>query len=191
MVDPSQNNDHEETTRLKEGDQDAFNQIFKRYQTKLIVYTTAIVKSEAVAKDLVQETFIRLWVNRHDLDPEQLLSGYLHTITRNLALNHLKRAGYDQDLRQKIWEKIQESEQRVRFEEEIFGRESHELLQKAINQLPPKRQQIFKLSREDGLSHKEIAEQLGISQNTVKNQMVSALKDLRKFLEKHRDVAFS
>src|SRR5690625_7758331 len=92
MVDQSQNNDHEETTRLKEGDQDAFNQIFNRYQTKLIVYTAAIVKSEAVAKDLVQETFIRLWVNRHDLDPEQLLSGYLHTITRNLALNHLKRA---------------------------------------------------------------------------------------------------
>src|SRR5690625_6699018 len=71
MVDQSQNNDHEETTRLKEGDQDAFNQIFNRYQTKLIVYTAAIVKSEAVAKDLVQETFIRLWVNRHDLDPER------------------------------------------------------------------------------------------------------------------------
>src|SRR5690625_7574620 len=125
MVDPSQNNDHEETTRLKEGDQDAFNQIFNRYQTKLIVYTAAIVKSEAVAKDLVQETFIRLWVNRRDLDPEELLSGYLHIMTRNLGLNRSRRAGYERDLSQKIWESIQESEQRVRVEEEICGRESH------------------------------------------------------------------
>lgn len=190
MVESILNTDHEETVGLKKGDRAAFNQIFNRYQSKLMVYTRAIVKSEDIAQDIVQETFIRLWVKRHDLDPDQQLSGYLHTIARNLAFNHLKRAGYDQELKQKIWEKIQESEQRVELEEVIFGKESHELLQKAINQLPPKRQQIFKLSREKGLSHREIAEQLGISQNTVKNQIVSALHELREFLEKYRDVAF-
>ncbi len=175
--------------RLQKGERNAFEQIFDRYHEKLLFYTVAIVKSQSTGKDIVQETFIRLWTNRHNLDPDQSLSGYLHTIARNLALNHLKRAGYDHELREKIWENIQEVQQRVDTEENLFGRESNKLIQEAIYQLPPKRKQIFKLSREQGYTHKEIAKHLDISPNTVKNQIVSALKEIRAHLQRHSDIA--
>lgn len=191
MSTPSGYSDAELMKCLQEGDQDAFKQAFDRYQEKLVFYTTAIVKSKGVAKDIVQETFIKLWTNRQKLDPNQSLSGFLHTITRNMALNHLKRAGYDQELKERIWEKIQEVQKRVETEEVLFGQESSKLIQEAIRQLPPRRKQIFKLSREKGLTHQEIANQLDISPNTVKNQIVSAMKEIRAYLQRHTDIALT
>lgn len=175
--------------RLRKGDRTAFKQIFNRYEKKLLFYTAAIVKSKGQAKDIVQETFIKLWTNRQKIDPNQSLSGYLHTIARNMSLNQLKRAGYDQELRETIWEKIQEIQQRVKIEEDIYGRESSLLVQEAIRKLSPRRKQVFKLSREEGLTHQEIANKLDISPNTVKNQIVSAMKEIRAYLQRHTDIA--
>lgn len=191
MSTPSGYSDSELMKCLQKGDQLAFKQIFYRYQEKLLFYTIAIVKSKGVAKDIVQETFIKLWTNRQKLDPDQSLSGYLHTIARNMSLNHLKRAGYDQKLKERIWKNIQEVQQRVETEEELFGRESSRLVQKAISQLPPRRKQIFKLSREKGLTHQQIANQLDISPNTVKNQIVSAMKEIRTYMQRHMDIALT
>lgn len=181
--------DYELMKRLQKGDQIAFKQLFNRYREKLLFYTITIVKSEGAAKDIVQETFIKLWTTRHKLDPDQSLSGFLHTIARNMSLNHLKRAGYDQKLKERIWERIQEVQQRIEIEEVLFGRESSKLVQEAICQLPPRRKQIFTLSRDQGLTHLDIARQLDISPNTVKNQIVSALKEIRAYLQRHTDIA--
>lgn len=181
--------DSELMKRLRKGDRTAFKQIFNRYEKKLLFYTMAIVKSKGQAKDIVQETLIKLWMNRQKLDSNQSLSGYLHTIARNMSLNHLKRAGYDEKLRETMWEKIQEIQQRVKVEEDLFGRESSLLVQEAIQQLSPRRKQVFKLSREEGLTHQEIASQLDISPNTVKNQIVSAMKEIRAYLQRHSDIA--
>jgi RNA polymerase sigma-70 factor (ECF subfamily) len=189
MTAPAGYSDCELVKRLQKGDRTAFKQLFNRYQEKLLFYTIAIVKSKGTAKDIVQETFIKLWTNRHKLDPDQSLSGFLHTIARNMSLNHLKRAGYDQKLKEKTWERIQEIQQRVETEEMLFGRESTKIVQEAIRQLPPRRKQIFKLSREKGLTHQDIANQLDISPNTVKNQIVSALKEIRTYLQHHTDIA--
>lgn len=187
----SENIDSELILSLKEGSRDAFRQIFDYYQGKLFFYTKAIVKSNSVAKDIAQETLIQLWVTRANLDPHLSLSGYIHTIARNLALNHLKRAGYDDDLRNKIWATIQEKQTATLQEDQIFEMENYKFVKMAIDQLPPKRRQIFKLSHEEGFTHKEIAEYLNISPNTVKNQMVSALKDIRSYLKGHTDIALS
>lgn len=175
--------------RLQKGSRDALRAIFDRYQNKLLFYCVAIVKSEGTAKDIVQETFIRLWTNRETLDPDQSLSGFLHTITRNLALNHLKRAGYDKDLKNQLWQNIQDAHIYVEFEENLHAQESRRLVQQAVDQLPPRRRLIFKLSRDEGNTHETIAQKLGISKNTVKNHMVSTLKDIRKYLNRHSDIA--
>jgi RNA polymerase sigma-70 factor (family 1) len=175
--------------KLRKGHSGAFRQIFDLYQEKLILYSVGIVKDDGVGKDIVQETFIKLWINRGELDPEKSLSGYLHTICRNLALNHLKRAGYDQDLKKRIWNIIEYDQQRVKIEEDIFARESQHIVNKAVGRLSPQRQYIFLLSREKGMTHKEIGMKLGISKNTVKNQMVSALKEIRSHLKQNTDIA--
>lgn len=187
----SKSSDFELITNLKKGDGAAFREIFNRYHQKLSFYTISIVKSKSVGKDIVQETFLKLWEKRAELQPDQSLSSYIHIIARNMAFNHLKRAGYDERLREKIWESIRETQQRVSFEEELHAHENGQWVRKAIDQLPPRRKLIFKLSREKGMTHKEIARKLGISKNTVKNQMVSAQKEIREFLKRHTDIALS
>ncbi len=191
MSEGSEHNSRELITRLRTGSSYAFRQIFDRYHEKLFFYSVKIVKQEGTAKDIVQETFIRLWTNRGKIDPDQSLSGYLHTIARNLAFNHLKRAGYDHELKERIWRAIEQNQQRIEAEEDLIARESRKLVQQAIDQLPPQRQRIYLLSREKGMSHQEIGLKLGISKNTVKNQIVSALKEVKAHLRKHADIALA
>ncbi|MGM0506381.1 MAG: RNA polymerase sigma-70 factor [Bacteroidota bacterium] len=176
---------------LKRGSRQAFKLLFDRYQVKLTWYCLAVVKSESVAKDIVQETFIRVWTHRESLDPERSLSGFLHTVARNFSLNHLKRAGYDHELRGKIWEEIQNSQQRIRQEEELFAEESNRLLQAAVDSLSPRKRLVFKLSRMEGYTHEVIALRLNISKNTVKNHIVQASKDVRDYLIRHSDLVTS
>ena len=191
MSDYSSYNETQLVKRLKEGDCSAFQQIFNHYKDKLLYYSVSIVKDDGVGKDIVQETFIRLWTTRENLDPDKSLSGYLHTISRNLCLNHIKSAGYDHALKNRLWKKVEQQQLRNRTEEEVFARESRQLVEKAVKLLPSRRRLIFQLSREEGLTHKEIASRLNISKNTVKNQMVTAIKEIRTYLRQHTDVAIS
>lgn len=183
--------DFELVQSLKKGDRIAFREVFDRYHQKLLFYTTSIVKSRGVAKDIVQETFLKVWEKRADLKPDQSLSSYVHVIARNMAFNHLKRAGYDDDLKARIRESILERQGNVYHEDELHARENSRWVEKAIEQLPSRRKLIFKLSREKGMTHREIAKKLGISKNTVKNQIVSAQKQIREFLKRHTDIALS
>lgn len=187
----SECNDFELVQGLKRGECEAFKEIFSRYHQKLLYYTISIVKSQSVGKDIVQETFLKVWEKRQQLNPGQSLSAYVHVIARNMAFNHLKRAGYDDDLREKILESIMEKRQWVSYEEELHAREHSKWVERAIVQLPPRRELIFRLSRENKMTHREIANKLGISKNTVKNQIVSAQKQIREFLKCHTDIALS
>ncbi|MEX1212164.1 MAG: RNA polymerase sigma-70 factor [Balneolaceae bacterium] len=190
MSSPNQS-DQDLVIGLKRGSRQSFKLLFDRYQVKLTFYCLALVKSESVAKDIVQETFIRLWTHRESLDPDRSLSGFIHTIARNFSLNHLKRAGYDHELRGRIWEEIQDSQQRIRQEEDLFAEESNRLLQEAVDALSPRKRLIFKLSRMEGYTHEVIALRLNISKNTVKNHIVQASKDVRDYLIRHSDLVIS
>jgi len=168
----------------------AFRQIFDRYQNKLLLYTMTIVKSEGVAKDLVQEAFVRLWMNRETIDRDGSLGGYLYTIARNLSLNYLKHVTHDRNLKNRLWQMMQGTEDRFDLDEESDDDKRHRLIQQAIRQMPPRRQLIFRLSREEGYTHVEIADKLNISKNTVKNHVVAALKDIKAYLETHFKTTF-
>jgi RNA polymerase sigma-70 factor (family 1) len=181
--------DYELAIELRQGSSIAFQQILDRYKDRLLYYIITIVKSGSVGEDIVQETFIRLWTNRKKFDPDKSLSGYLHTIARNLSLNHLKRAAYDQELKQQIWENIEEIQERSTTHENVYAMESKRLVQQAVDRLSPKRKRVFQLSRDQGMTHQEISIELGVSKNTVKNQIVSALKEIRIYLNKHSDIA--
>jgi RNA polymerase sigma-70 factor (family 1) len=176
---------------LQNGSHVAYKKIFNRYWNQLLFYTTSIVKTERVAKDIVQETFVRLWTKRDVLDPGQSLSGYLHTIARNQALNHLKRAAYDQTLKEQIWQEIDNVLSANYIEENLYAEECTILVQQAVDRLPPQRKRIYQLSRRNGMTHREIGLMMGISKNTVKNQMVSALKEIRSYLKLHADIALA
>lgn len=184
---PVQINDHSLVLDLQKDSHEAFKEIFHRYQNKLLHFSVAIVKSEGIARDIVQETFIRLWMNRKGLDETLSLSGYLHTISRNLALNHLKSASRNKEFIDELWGYLQKARDRLPVEEELYLKESARIIEEAIDQLPPRRREIFRLSREAGYTHEVIARELGISKNTVKNQMVTAIREIREHLNRYSD----
>src|SRR5690625_7777463 len=135
---------------------DAFRQIFDRYQNKLLLYTMTIVKSEGVAKDLVQEAFVRLWMNRETIDRDGSLGGYLYTIARNLSLNYLKHVTHDRNLKNRLWQMMQGTEDRFDLDEESDDDKRERLIQHTIRQMPHHRQLILRISREVGYTQIEI-----------------------------------
>lgn len=167
--------------RLNQDDELAFRTIYDTLYAKVYRFAFSLTKSRDQADEVVQETFIRLWVNRRDIDGGQSIDAYLFTIARRLVIDMMRSAGSNAALRERLWQRLQLEDNTT--EEAILGRNLAEQVAKVIDLLPPQQQQIYRLSREKGLTHEEIADQLHISKNTVKNHLVSALKRVRKALE--------
>lgn len=174
--------DVELTHLLKEGNHAAFAEIYDRHWGRLYIHALKMLKDENEAKDMVQEAFIGLWNNASALNVSSSLSAYLFSSMRNKVLNQIRnnrvRTGYI-DLfshymdthNQTVLERMEEKELLSAIEE-------------VIQSLPEKMKEVFELSRKDHLSHKEIAEKLGISDKTVKRQISNALSILRIRLKK-------
>jgi RNA polymerase sigma-70 factor (ECF subfamily) len=164
--------------QLRHGDRKAFDQLFHRYQQATLNFCIALLKDYNEAENIVQESFIKIWEIRNRLDPEKKFSSYLFTIVRNKSFDYFHRVKKEQTLRQQLWANLQEFHHLPQNPDE--NREIP--LENMIASLPPKRRKIISLIIEHGKSHKEIAEELNISVNTVKNQMVKAKKYLQKKL---------
>lgn len=175
---------HHERVLLEQvrlGDEEAFGQLFDRYYAVMASYINKFVKDEQASQDLAQDVFVRLWKNRTKLNPGIPPRGLLMTIAKRLALNELRKVAYDRKARIHFWQKIQLARNVV--DDQLHFTESMHLAQRAIDALPKRQQEVFQLSRYEGLSHEEIAETLNISKHTVNNLMVQALKTLRGALK--------
>lgn len=162
---------------LQSGDQNAYTQIYDRYQGLLYIYACKITKDEIEAEDIVQEVFFYLWDKRNTIIFNTSLPAYLYSAVRykffNL-LDHKKvRSNYIDSFKEFIDNGSIEADYAIREKELIL------LIEKEILLLPSKMREIFELSRKAQLSHREIAEKLNISEKTVKNQVNNALKQLR------------
>ena len=171
---------HELARKIKRSDSEAFRTVFDLFQAKLFAFLHYKLGDRAVAEDIVQEVFIKLWENRHQLKENLSLKSYLYTIASNLALNHMRHAKVVVRFQQE-----QKSEQQIgdSVHDELEKREIRENLLRAMEKLPEKSRMVFMLSRFDDLSYKEIAEQLEISIKTVESHMGKALRLLRKSLQ--------
>lgn len=170
---------------LKEGHENAFAYVFKEYYGVLLNYASRILHDAEVANDLVQEVFCRLYEKRGELRGEIDLKPYLYRIVYNDCLNVIKHRNIEQnyvngELLDFYFSKVIETPE---AELALQSEELREAVQVAIQKLPVRCQEIFVLSKIEGLSNKEIAERLGISVKTVENQMTVALSKLRKELE--------
>lgn len=162
------------------GDESAFEQIFELYKSRLISYLTVFTKSTEEAKELTQEIFLKVWMTRQDLAAIESPQGYLFVMARNKALDYLRKASLDSRMRAHLWRSIAEHQHTT--EDQIFSNDSSRLVDEAIYKLSRQQQAVFRLSRIEGLSHDEIAVQLSISKNTVKNHIVASLKFIRNYL---------
>jgi len=178
MTDYGKFNDSELTSLLKDGDRVAFNQIYYRHSVFLYHYAFNIIKDEDECTDAIQEIFVWLWINREKLNII-VLKGYLtaavkyklaRVIQSSKRRNEILTAGFDLEA--------------SFVDESLELKELKSVINDFVETLPVRAKQIFQLSREEYLTNKEIAGQLGISEKTVENQMTITLKKLKVFLGK-------
>ncbi len=166
---------------LKNGDKVAFEKIFHMYHKQLYFFCYSFLNQKEDAENLTQDVFVKLWVNRASLDCEKSFSGFLFTMTKNLALNHIRKTIHQQIfVNQLLNDNLEDCYQ---TDKQVSLNEVKNSLNKLLNRLPAKRKEIFILSREKGLSHKEISKRLGVSIHTVESQMSKALKFIRNGLK--------
>jgi len=168
--------------KLKEGDSFAFEVLFYKYRNKIKGFALKIVPAQIDPEEIVQEVFVRVWLKKEAIDPEKDFQSYLFSIAKHLVLDHLKSA-----VNRKLYFVGEHFHQDLLEEEGLDATVSEETeakLQILINEIPERRREIFRLSRFEGLSYKQIAERLNISENTVDSQIRNALAFLRKEFRK-------
>ncbi len=174
--------DFELITRIKEGDELAFRLVFDSYSSKLYYFSLKFLKEKEPCQEVVQEVFMNLWINREKLDTQYPIAPYLYTITRRLTLNVLRQVASSQIAMEKMWLNLQTTTNET--EEYVFMEDLERFTEQVLVSLPKQQQLVYRMSRQQELSFDEIAEELNISRNTVKNHLVSALKTLRTQLQK-------
>lgn len=169
---------------LAQGSEKAFVQIYWKYINRLQPFVLKMVRDEEVSNDLVQDIFIQLWEKREQLHTVQHPTSYLFQIASNKTLNYLKSENNHSRILQlyakERSELIQETENTLNL------KDSNSILRLAIDSLPEQRKIIFDMSRNEGLNNAEIANRLGIAKQTVKNQLVTALKNIRTYMEERQ-----
>lgn len=180
MTNYSAINDQELAGLLAAGDQLAFAEIYSRYRFILYNHAWNKTRDRQEAQDTLQEVFATMWTKRESIQIGNNLSGYLYTCVRNHILNVIVR----KNIHNKYTSAILEFEQQQPVLTDHLVRENQlrTLIDKEIAALPPRMREVFELSRKQHLTHKQIAELMGTSEETVKKQMTRALKALRSKL---------
>ena len=173
-------NENDLLARLANGDPKAFGVIFHHYRHRIYSYAFHLCGDAAQADELVQETFMKVWLHRHRIPHVLRFDHWLFTIARNQVFDMLKDMARESAFRRRIAELLEPGANPV--EDRVLSRENEVRLQEALDKLPPRQKLIFTLSRHQGMKHEEIADRLQISRHTVKTHLVQALKTLRGVL---------
>lgn len=168
---------------LKDGRRDAFDFIYARYSKMLLPKMQRMVKLNEVVDELLQDVFLKVWLNRAKIDLDQSFKGWIFTIAQNTVYGYYRRLAQDVKMQKHLLETFAEFYDQT--EDYIFNKERVELLNQAIEKLPAQRKEIFKLCRIEGKTYQEAAEILSLSPSTVSNQLVSATKYIKRYVFFH------
>ncbi|MBX2922190.1 MAG: RNA polymerase sigma-70 factor [Chitinophagaceae bacterium] len=172
---------HDESALLaaiKLGNEEAFSEIFRRYEKQVFAFSLTLTKSKETAKDVVQDVFSKLWERRDQIEAQQSFQAYVKKITYNQTISFFRKVKLDRDLQRELYLNIQalHIEQRA----EAFDQELPGLYEKLVDQLPAQRKKAYLMSRNLGLRYETIAKKMGISKNTVRNHIAEALHFIRQ-----------
>ena len=162
--------------------------VFYQYKDRLFSYCYRFTKSEELAEEIVHDALLKVWTDRQHLDPQRSFIGYLYTITRNLALNFLKKSASDAALREQVRRGLTHWHNET--EESVHYNDLQRLTNRVVRQLPPQQQRVYRMSRDQQMTHEEIARSLDISRHTVRNHIIQALQTIKRYLRLHADVSF-
>lgn len=168
--------------RLAKNDVQAFNELYNLYSRRIFGFAYGFLRSKEEAEGIVQEVFVKIWETRNNLRSDLSFSWFLFTIARNLILNKLQHHQYEMRYQKDFLAETSGDDNNT--EEQVFYRDMSDHINNLIMELPPKRKEIFLLSRFEGLSYQEISEKLNISVKTVEVQISLALKYIRARIKK-------
>lgn len=171
------NEEHKWITGLMHDDERALKFIYDEYSLQVFNFSFLLLKDTGWSEDVVQEVFVKLWNNRSKLDPSGRLLTYLFVLTKRASLNKLRDIKSFTPSFDHLWNNI--SSLSDCSHEKLVAKELSDYLDQVLSKLPKRQREVFKLSRFEGFTHQQIAEELNISPNTVKNHMIQALKTIR------------
>ena len=163
--------------QLKEGNENAFTTLYETYWAKVYNFSRLYLTSSTEIEEVVQDVFVKVWEARIFIKENENFKGFLFITTRNIIFNQFRKSFNENAYKLAVLKSASES---YSIEEEMVASDLHIYINKLIEELPPRQQEVFKLSREKHLSYREIAQQLDISEKTVERHINEALKFLRK-----------
>ena len=167
--------------RLKQDDKTAVDDLFSYYYPRLYQFSKSILKIEGEIEDVLQEVFLKIWLNRHKIQHTETFNAYIFTITKHEVLNLIRSKLKDSKFREQLY--LFAVAEEYQFQNKLEFEEIRSGIDRIVSNLPEKRQQIFILSRTNGLSNKEIAQQLDISEKTVEDHITHAIKKIKSSLK--------
>jgi RNA polymerase sigma-70 factor (ECF subfamily) len=166
--------------RIKQDDLTAYEIIFRRYYQELYRFAYTYLRDQVPSEEMAQEVFLYLWEKRGQIEIKTTLKTYMYSAIKNKCLNYIK---YEVPRKNQLEESHLALMVTEQPDQEVDSGRLKKYIQAAIDELPTKCRQIFVLSRNEGLTYEEIAEEMEISIKTVENQMSIALKKLRESLK--------
>ena len=159
--------------------------LFRTYFAPLCKFVNKMVHDQALAEDIIQETFIRIWNSRENLDTTKSIKSYLYKIAYNYTLNHLEK---QKNFTMHDYSEVDKKYQSAHADEQIINHELQYKAAEALNSLPVKCRAVFIMCRHENMTYQEVADAMEISVKTVENQMGKALKSLRQQLSPYFEV---
>ena len=166
---------------LKNGDEFYFKQVFDQYHQKLYFFILYKTKSEYIAEEVVQMAFTKLWQCRHTLQEEYAVSTQLFRIATTILIDFLRKYNNKEAVTSRL-DVLEIEKGSDSTNEKMRGAELQKRISEAVNDLPPVRKLVFEMSREQGMSYREIAETLSVSSKTVETHIYKALKQIKKHI---------
>jgi RNA polymerase sigma-70 factor (ECF subfamily) len=171
--------------KVADGDEKAFAELFYTHHNKLGAYVFGWTKSLQLAEEIVQDVFLKIWLNRELLRTVEKFDNYLYILSRNYTFNALRKIASEQ-LKRQEWARHFEND--LEFDPDASGEDYLSIIEKAISNLPPQQQKVFILKRRQGLKYDEIASQLNIAPETARKHLAAAQRNIIAYIKSNPQV---
>ncbi|MFT3748758.1 MAG: sigma-70 family RNA polymerase sigma factor [Agriterribacter sp.] len=159
-----------------------FMDVFKRHEYKLYTLVLHLTKSDEYAKDVIQEVFMKLWLQRSNIYSIVNIESWLYKLTENKVIDFLIKTSAERRLRDALWISMRNMGIEA-VEEQVSDKAYNNIIDKAIDQLPPQRKRIYRLSKANGLNYQEFIQYIKFSRGTLKNQLSQIVSGVKNFFQ--------
>lgn len=188
---PRNNYDTEKELLLQiaSGSEKAFKELFLKYYDPLYNYIFSFIKVRQISEEIVMDVFLKIWTGRDIIHQIEKFDAFLFRVAHNKSIDFLRTVARDPKFQELLWEQIQliNNGEADSF---VLMHEYESKLREAVSLLSPQRKKVYQLSREQDMTHDQIAAHLNLSKYTVNNHIVEAQKFIRTYLSKNCDIAF-